>query len=104
MSRAAINYQPITASLQVLPVVTSGTAGAYHGYHFTCTLAAVINIRDGNVSGAIIDQINVAALGVVQSSWDYGDDGRGGVKLTTGLYVEVVSGTGVVGSVKFATA
>ena len=95
-----------SASVQVLPVETvagSPGAGAYHGYHLRFTgVAGVVNIRDGDVSGTIIDQVN-GTTSLEHSEWQYGEDGRGGVLVKEGLFVEVVSGT-VVGSVKFSTA
>ena len=60
----------------------------YHGSHVDAGAAAVVEIREGSVSGTILNTHRLGAAG---------EDGEGisaqGVAVALGIWVEVVSGT-----------
>ena len=83
-------YQLVTASVDL---TTKGRR--LYAWHFSNTVAAaVINLRNGSVSGDIVAQIQLAVA--TSASQAYSDPR--GLAFPNGLYVQIVSGT-IVGSV-----
>ena len=82
-------YQLVTTSVDL-----TAKGRRLYSWHFRATAAAVINIRNGTVSGDIVVPINLAITTSASQSYN---DPRG-LTFPAGVYVEVVSGT-VVGSV-----
>lgn len=75
--------------------VTAGTVSgvktqlSYFGYSFRATAAAVVRVRQGTISGPILDVIAIPTIGDGDHEW-YGPQGR---LVKDDIFVEVVSGT-----------
>lgn len=91
-----VNSIPISNGTLVNVDDTLGEV-AYYGITIseTASAAAVVRIRQGSVTGLILDTINLAALG--SASRFYGPDG---LRCRGDLYCQVASGT-VEGSVRY---
>lgn len=82
--------ESVTTSGVVYAVTSHGVA-RYFGFSLreTAGSAAVCRVREGSVTGKILDTVGLAALGSARQ-W-YGDDG--GIICNGDLYFEKVSGT-----------
>lgn len=83
---------PVTANTDL---TTPGKGKRLRSWHFSNSgAAAVINLRDGSVTGTIQAQIQLAANTSSSQAYPIGSD----MVFAAGLFVQIVSGT-IVGSV-----
>lgn len=76
--------------------LTAGKPKRLASWHFRATVAAVVYLRNGSVTGDIIVPIQLATNTTASQTYGMGE---GRIFFQDGLYVDVVSGT-VLGSVQ----
>jgi hypothetical protein len=79
---------PVVRTTDGLAQVDGTTPKIFHGGNVDAGAAAVVEIRDGAVGGALLDTVRLAAAGV----GDFHFSERG-IATANGIWVEVVSGT-----------
>lgn len=84
----------LAATFTTATTVGSAAGSKYCGFSLRATADAVVNIRDGSVTGKILEALNIL------SGQSVGDYYENGIWADGVIYMQVVSGT-VVGTIRY---
>lgn len=79
---------PVVRTTDGLAQIEGITPRHYHGANMDAGAAAVVEIRDGSVTGTILDTLRLGAAGETSSPF-----AERGITTANGVWIEVVSGT-----------